>query len=43
MVAYSTDPGPILPNFKPIQDFIVALLPARMKTTQSQMKALECS
>ena len=25
MVAYFTDPGPILPNFKLVQDFIAAL------------------
>ena len=33
----------ILPNFEPIQDFMVVLVPARIKKNQSKMKELEWS
>ena len=32
--ANSADPGPILPNFEPIQALLLSLLPARMKNIQ---------
>ena len=37
--ANSAVPGLTLPNFKPIQDFMVVL----MNTSQSKMKVIECS
>ena len=42
-VAHSADPGPILPNLEPFQDFIAVIVICKNKEDPIKMEELECS